>query len=1420
MPPALARRGARLLPPALFAALCYVPLALTQPGWVSADTKTYLYLDPGRLLGKAWSMWDPSVGLGTVSHQSIGYLWPMGPYYWAADALGVPDWLAQRLWWGSLLFAAGMGVVQLLRRLGWPPLAVWVAACTYALSPYVLTHLGRLSGVLLPFAGLPWLVWAALEAIRRGGWRHPALFALIVATVGSVNLTALVLVGVAPLAWFVHAVELREAPLRRILAAFGRIVAVTVPVNLWWLAGLSVQASNGIDVVRYSETAQVVTATSSAQEVLRGLGYWFFYGGDRIDPWVGSSTAYTQRPWLLVASFAVPVLALAGAAVLRWRHRGFPVALVVLGTLLAVGAHPWGASPPLGRAIEALLGTERGLALRSLPRAVPVVALGLALLLGGAVGAVVARWPRLARVAPLVLLVPILALPPLWQGTTVSRNLRRQEVPAHWREAIAAADHDDATRLLELPGSDFAYYRWGATVDPITPGLLDRPYVARELIPYGSPPSADLLAAFDRRLQEGTLAPEAVAPLARLLRAGDLLVRSDLQYERFDLVRPRLVWDLLQRADGLGPVQAFGPSEPNEPVPQAPMQDETWLVRERGLVDPPAVALVPVEGPVPIVATKPAGSSVVVDGDGDGVVDAAAAGLLDGHELLRYSAAPGDQGLGAALDEAALVVVTDTHRQRGQRWRTVRDTQGYTEPAGLEPLREDPADNRLPLFPDAGRDTWTVAEHRSGITADATSYGDASWYAPESRPAAAVDGDPTTAWRTGHSADARGERLLLTLDEPRAIDRVRLLQALDPGATRSLIRVAIRLDGGPPLLVDLDPTSRTAPGQLVTFPERTASRVEIEVVADSAGDRPRYAGLDAVGLAEVRIDDDPALVLDEVVRLPEDVLTAPEATDRPVAILLTRLRTDPTRADRGDEERSLVRALRLAGPRALALRGTARLSARAPDALLDALVGQGGGAVAASAGSRIAGGLAERPAAAVDGDPTTAWTAERGQAEGATLAAELAAPTTIDHLDLRLVADGAHSVPTALDVLVDGKLVAQPALDPPADQAQPGASVVVPIALPATTGRRVEIRVTSARTVTTFDRATSRDVVQPVAVAELGLPGVTGPEPAAALDTGCRTDLLTLDGAPVGVRISGTTDDALAGRGLTVEGCGPVDLAAGDHLLRAAPGRATGLDLDQLVLAPSAASPPRSAAADAAPPTVVSSSPDHLQVALPAGVERGGTWLVLGQSHNAGWRASLDGRDLGPPELVDGFANGWRLPPGSGAATVSLRFEPQRRVDVALAISALAAVVALVLALRRPRQAPPVLEPEPVTIEPWAAGPLARRPPASVAVLGVGVAAACALVVHPLAAVAIGLAAVAATRWPVARWAVRVAPAVLMAGAATYVVVWQLRFRIPTGAEWPGELERAHPVALAAVVLLAVGQIVDRRWSRTGPDGP
>jgi arabinofuranan 3-O-arabinosyltransferase len=1423
----MARPGWR--PAAALAAVCYVPLVLTQPGWVSADTKTYLYLDPARLLGRAWSMWDPHIGLGTVSHQSIGYLWPMGPWFWAFDRLGAPDWLAQRLWWATILFAAGAGVAFLLRRFAWPAEAVWAAAFVYALSPYVLSLMGRLSGVLLPFAGLPWLLALTVLAVRHRGWRHPALFALVVATVGSVNLTALALAGVAPLLWLVHAAFIaREAPVRRVVGAAARLAVLSVPVSAWWLAGLSVQASNGIDVVRYTETAEVISTASVAQEVLRGLGYWFFYGGDRLDLWIEQSRPYTQQIWLLAVTFAIPVAALLAAAVARWRHRAFFVGLVAAGTLLAVGAHPWDTPPPLGRVIKAFLGSERGLAFRSLPRAVPLVALGLAVLLGAGVAALARQRPRGARIVAMGAgLLAVLALPPLWQGGLVAENLRREDIPSYWDDAAQAIDAGaDGTRVLEVPGSDFAAYRWGMTVDPITPGLVDRPYVARELIPYGSPASADLLNALDLRLQERTLDPVAVAPLARLLRAGDVVLRADLQYERYNTARPRLVWSLLAAAPGLGVPTTFGPPAPNEPVPQRQLQDETWFVEETGLPDPPPVALFPVDGTAPITSLQPARGALLLSGDGAGIVDAATAALIDGSELIRYSASLSAAEIHDELERGARLVVTDTNRQRGERWTSVRHTRGYTETADHDALVDDLTDNRLQLFPDAPAATRTVAEHRGGITANATSYGNPIALIGEQRPAAAVDGDPSTAWRTANFSDARGERLRLALDHPTTTDRIRLLQPITGDSNRTLTKVQVRLDDGPALLVDLDDTSRTSPGQLVTFPEQAVSSVDIEIVADTAGDRPRFAGVGPVGLAEVRIGDTDDLVLDEVIRVPTDLLDAAgsDSADHPLAFLLTRIRQDPTDGTRDDEERAIVRQIELPTARPMALTGTVHLSARAPATVLDALLRQATAGVRVTASSTLDGTLTDRPTAALDGDPTTAWTSALDAATGAALAVELAQPITVDRLDVQLVVDGRHSVPTRLEVLVDGEVVARPRLPALDDREMPGAVASVPIEVPPTAGRRVEVRVAEVRPVTSTSWDSGEPVVHPVAIAELGLPGVAVPPPAATLDTGCRADLLTVDGQPVPVRITGPLSDAPFGGRLTLAACSAVTLEAGEHELRAVPGRATGLDLDQLVLAStdgatSGAVTPAGDEVEAPTLTVLEEEPDHVQVRVEGLDPTSPQWLVLGQSHNAGWTATLDGTDLGAPALVDGFANGWALPAGADRAVVDLRFTPQRRVDVALAISGFSALLCLGLALRRPR---PAAVPAPAALpDPWPGGaglrytgalPTRRRS----VVAGLLVALGSALVVAPAVAVALGLLAGLAVRRERGRALLALLPAGLLTAAALYVIAWQIRHRIAPGLEWPGELERAHPVAVVAVVVLVIDTAVDRLWSRRG----
>ena len=142
----------------------------------------------------------------------------------------------------------------------------------------------------------------------------------------------------------------------------------------------------------------------------------------------------------------------------------------------------------------------------------PLVALGMAVLLGLGVNAVAGafaerRVPFVGLVvAGIVIALALVNVPARFDGSYYGENLQRDEdIPSYWADAIAALDagpHD--TRVLEIPGADFASYRWGDTVDPITPGLMDRPYVgpragAVGITGFGRPPQRARPPAAGRR---------------------------------------------------------------------------------------------------------------------------------------------------------------------------------------------------------------------------------------------------------------------------------------------------------------------------------------------------------------------------------------------------------------------------------------------------------------------------------------------------------------------------------------------------------------------------------------------------------------------------------------------------------------------------------------------------------------------------------------------------------------------------------------------------------------------------------------------------------------------------------------------------------------------------------------------------------
>ena len=927
----------------LLAAIAYIPFFLSDPGKISADTKAYLYLNPSRLLASAAYLWDPKYGAGTVPQQNIGYLFPMGPYYALTNVIGIPAWIAQRFWLGSISFAAGAGVLYLLSTLNWKHRgAAFVAALVYMLTPYQLAYTARISAVLLPWAGLPWLVALTIRSVRRGGWRDPAIFALVCLVIGGTNATSLLLAGLAPALWLVVAVALGEVSLKRAVQATLRIGVLVFTTSLWWIFALVDQGKYGINYLDVSETVKTVTSASSPTEVLRGLGNWFFYGGDAVGTWINQSIDFTQHRWLILVSFAIPLLALAAAMVIRWRHRAYFAALIVLGTVVAVGAYPYSNPSALGSIFKGFAtGSSFGLALRSTPRAVPLVALGVAGLIAAGLAALAPlhRWTRLTAIGVAAALA-LVNFAPVWsEGYVQDRVAFPENIPSYWTQAGKAIQAvGDNTRAMELPGSDFAAYRWGDTVDPIMPAISSRPWVARELIPFGSPQSANLLIALDHRLQEGTFEPSSLVPIARMMNSGTVVLRTDLEYERYNTPEPRVLWQEFDnpRPAGLGKPQTFGPTTPNI-ASAVPDFNEHDLITA-GTAWPPKVAAFPVSDVANIVSTAPTTQPVVVDGDGDGLVDLAAAGVLNGESVVLYSAALRGASFERALHAGADLVVTDSNRKRAERWGTIRDTTGYTETANEQPLVVDTNNYQLNPFPGAGTDTQTVTELGGVQSVEATGYGQNAYYTPDERPTNVFDGDPNTAWRVSGEADPVGQELQVKLDQPVTTDHINLVQPLNGDTYRNLTQVKLLFDGGHPVTVHLGPSSLVETGQTVDFSSRRFKTLTIVLEATNIGTRGGYGGINGVGFAEVRI---PGVHMTETVRLPTDLLrrAGTASLNHTLVLAMTRLRYDPTARYRQDEELDLARIFTLPTARGFTLTGQARVDPNAPDSVLDSVLG-------------------------------------------------------------------------------------------------------------------------------------------------------------------------------------------------------------------------------------------------------------------------------------------------------------------------------------------------------------------------------------------------------------------------------------------------------------------------------------------------
>ena len=1395
----------------LLAALAYIPSLAAAPGKIPADTKLFLYLNPARLTGDAAYSWDTRQFAGWVPHQTLSYLWPSGPWYSLCNAVGMPDWIAHRLWIGSLMFAAGLGARWAAKHLGIPATGALIAAMFYQLSPYVLPYVSRTSAMLLPWAGLGWLIGLTIRAATRTKWRDVALFGLVMATVAAPNATAILMVAPGPVLWLLHAAWGRSITWRRAIVVAAKIGAISLLMSAWWIAMLSVQGRYGADVLGYSETLEAVSSVSSASEVLRGMGYWLFYLRDPVGFATTASEHYMASGQLVAISFMVLGVALLGLVATRWTSRRYAALLVFVGVVLAVGVHPIANSSPLMAPLAQNSRSALALALRSSTRALPLSTFGLALGAGALVVAISRTSWRVRHFAPwLIGLLAIVNLPALFDGGFVDPNLvHDQHVPTAWTQAATALDAaPKGYRVLQLPGIEFGAFRWGYTVDPPLPALTNRPVITRDLLPLGSAAAMDTLYALDDRFQEGTINPSAVAPIARLFGADTLWLTNDLAFERFRSPRPEITNELFaQSSTQLGTARPYGVAAVSTPT--LAMIDEQSISNEAVGTPLAPVDLVPVLNPQPIVRAKI--GNVVLAGSGDGIVDAAGAGLLTGDELIRYAAnlpaADPSSSTPDPIASADRVIVTDSNRKRAHHWRGSQDVTGFTEDGSTDPgvLTFDSADQRIPVFADQTSSDMTIAEQRGAIHASASSYGEPFAYRPEDRAAMAIDGEANTAWITGDHGQPIGEFLRLTADAP--IDKVTLTQPLDH-RNRWITRVTITDDSGSRSL-DLTAESRSATGQLVAL-QRRSSHVTIRIDAIDYDRTARAPALDGVGFAEIVTDMG---IMREVVRVPGNVLLRTSGT-QPVDLVFSRLRTRPTNRYRRDPELTMNRAFTLSDPREFSVSISARVSQRSSDAVLAELLQWNG----TTSSAHLTGVPAMGGWAATDGDPATSWVSPFGAAVGASLRIPLDSQNAITSLSLRQPASAQLGTITEVTIAAGSTTNTVPV---PAPDAQ-GISALT---FPALSGDAINLTITATNGASTTDRRFADRVTLPVGISEISGIGIAAASLPEQFDSGCRGDLVTIDGVQVPLRLSGDLDALLSDHDAHVDLCGSpqITIGGGEHIIATLNGLHSGADINQIVLrsssitsvAPTAAPDPSTTpAAPSKTPTVALLSSTRTTRTVSVGACPTGCWFVFGEGYNTGWTASIAGTSLGTQQVVDGGFNGWFLPPNSAAQTVNLVWAGQNSVNLGLLLSGLgiALCLALIVFDRRRTTPPDVFEPRFTAL--WSHNstePLLGLIRPSIVTISIATVAG-VLVIAPKWGLLCGFIAFACCvplRRP--RLVGPAAFAVAMYIAAVMVHRVRTYHPFPNGG-WPGVFEDMNRPALVVIVLL-LASISTRRSS-------
>ena len=1347
--------------------MCLALVTLTfiqEPGRIITDTKLDLSINPEWLLTRGFRLWDSQAFSGQLANQTYGYLWPLGPFHWLGQTLGLPAWAVQRLWWALLLCVGFLGMVKLASLLGVTnrPARV-LGALAFVLAPRLVSTIGAISIESWPTMVAPWVLIPLVRGSISGSPRRWALLsALAYGCIGGVNAVATLAVLPLGVMWLVTRRWTRQVRALAAWWAFGIVLA-----SVWFLVPLATLGRFSPPFLDWIESAAITTSVTSPEHVLRGVVAWLPYLADGNGPVLPSG-------WFLIASYqgivATGLVAAIGATGLVLRstpHRTFLIATALVGFGLVSLGHV-GDLPGLGA--ETIRGLLDGVLapLRNVHKFDVLLRLPLSLGFMVAVAALLVRadgWtvsartavPRAARVLAVVgcsTLVAVAALPVLGGGLATGRSFT--EVPNYWRDASAWLGDQSNSRALVVPASSFATFLWGRTNDEPFQALGDTAWSVRDSVPLSTAGNIRLLDEISAQIESGRGSDSLAALLGR---AGfsHVVMRNDLDPGTAETPRSTIVRSALLSSPGLTKVAVFGPgggSAAFDDLVVADGLDGAYPPVEVFAVDPTLVT-----GSTDVVV-RDASAPVRVRG---GAESTAALADTDGTVVIA-----GDPGTDVLPD--GVVLGTDTLRRQEVNFGRVRSNRSETMTAQGEYAADRPVQDYVDRT-DLGQ---SVAQFSGGVDFQAsTSASDPNAVAEWSlagQPAAAVDGDPDTSWQSSAAGSSVGQWWQIDFATP-----VTMPDTVE-------VRLRGGVDGAPPTSV----TVSTDAGSVRADLPATAAGDDVEAtLAVAAGDTD-YLRITATSMSADEPDTgfgiaDVALPIGVVERT---VVALPGAADgwlfratpggRDGCIKTAeRLLCSTEALLAGEEDAGIDRVISVPADTTVTMSATVmgRSSAEAVARVTPV----------PTANAQASSVLGDLPGAgggmAIDEDPATAWIANPDDEEPYL---DVSWPTPQTITGIRVTNSEGLNASAPLEVTItsadgDERTVLLSKEDGYGS-----------LDSPLTTSA---LRLTVDRVYTTYGVSAIQPerTALPVGMSEVQFLGAQTPAPAEdTLTTWCgEGPTLVIDEQPrLFTTVTGDLRAAQAGQPVAASGCAldgsalaQVSLTAGVHRIQfAATDVFTPLTLALLPTLP-----------DAAPPTVVATTAfaDDVRAAEVAPADAPRT-IELAENFNTGWQAALDGEEL-TPVRVDGWRQAWMLPAGAGG-TVTMTFAPQKTYIFGLGAGAVAAALLVALAAWRPRGARVSAKGEaPADVDVRADAPWTV--PATW-VVGVVVVT---LMGGPVGVMAMALGWIAGRRWS------RLWP--LTAGAAVVAVVAQLPYPWPAASDQPWWLG----AAAAAAVFVMMG---------------